>query len=403
MYKLSLKKVGAATMFSGAAFTFSIIASSAYGQEINVGFVGDLSATAGAGLGVAAVAGIDAAIEDINKSGGVLGRKLKLIIRDDQGQPARSIANVTELIDSEKVAAIFGPSNSGNAMAWKRIPNEKKTVAFMVIAEATDITKPVSPGSDNYIFRDALYDRAQAGALTAYAEKVGAKKIGFLSENSGYGSSGLRDLQAQAKADDLNVVASEKLDATDTDMTSQLTKLKGAGVDTVLMWATGSAAGQVMRSMEKIDYFPIVLGSGGISTGSFLDAAGTKLAGKPLSVRTVMSPETESQKQLFKRVESKLPNPTNFTWAIQGYDGVVLLAAAMRQAKSTEGPQVRDALENLATPVSGVFKTYDKPFSKTNHEALTSADVKFVRWTNGNVQFYSDNTTKSLNLGEPKH
>ena len=70
--------------------------------------------------------GLQAAIDDVNAAGGVLGRKLTLVIRDDLSQPPKSIQNMSDLIDNEKVVAVFGPTNSGNALAWKHIPNQKK-------------------------------------------------------------------------------------------------------------------------------------------------------------------------------------------------------------------------------------------------------------------------------------
>ncbi|HSW20027.1 MAG TPA: ABC transporter substrate-binding protein [Ramlibacter sp.] len=392
----------AATGFKALALAGAMFAAhaSAQSQDIKLGFVGDMTASPTAGVGIAGVAGIEAAIEDINKAGGLLGRKLSLIVRDDQGQPARSIQGVTELIDSEKVVALFGPSNSGNAMAWKRIPNEKKVPVMVVIAEATDVTKPMTPDGENYMFRDTMYDRAQTAALTAYAKKNGAKKVGLITETTGYGEGGLRDLQVQAKAAGLDVVAAEKIAVADTDMTSQLTKLKAAGVDTVLAWCQGTPMGLLLRSMEKLNYFPTLLSAGGATTNSFYDAAGPALASKAISVRTIWAPVTEPQQKLFKRVEGKLTNPVVFYGSVQAYDGVMLLAAAIRQAGSVEGLKVREALENLQAPVQGIFKSYDKPFSRANHEALVPSDARFVRWNNGKVGEYTDAVTKSLTAAE---
>ena len=103
-----------------------LISGTAVAQEIKLGFNGDLSASPSAQSGQAAVLGIRAAIEDVNAAGGVLGRNLTLVVRDDLSQPPKSIQNMSDLIDNEKVVTIFGPTNSGNAMAWKHIPNQKK-------------------------------------------------------------------------------------------------------------------------------------------------------------------------------------------------------------------------------------------------------------------------------------
>ena len=104
----------------------SIVAAGAQAQDIKLGFNGDLSASPSAQSGQAAVLGLQAAIDDINAAGGVLGRKLTLVVRDDLSQPPKSIQNMSDLIDNEKVVAVFGPTNSGNALAWKHIPTQKK-------------------------------------------------------------------------------------------------------------------------------------------------------------------------------------------------------------------------------------------------------------------------------------
>ena len=109
----------------GAA-TFGAFAFGATAQDIKLGYNGDLSASPSAQSGQAAVLGMEAAIDDINAAGGVLGKKLTLVIRDDVSQPPKSIQNMSDLIDNEKVVAVFGPTNSGNAMAWKHIANQKK-------------------------------------------------------------------------------------------------------------------------------------------------------------------------------------------------------------------------------------------------------------------------------------
>src|SRR6478752_6785417 len=152
------------------AAAFSVTAFGASAQDIKLGFNGDLSASPSALSGQAATLGLQAAIDDVNKAGGVLGRKLTLVVRDDLSQPPKSIQNMSDLIDNEKVVAVFGPTNSGNAMAWKHIPNQKKIPVLNPISSATDITKPVSAGADNYMFRVSMVDREQISGLLAYTK-----------------------------------------------------------------------------------------------------------------------------------------------------------------------------------------------------------------------------------------
>lgn len=373
-----------------------LVSALAHAQDIKLGFNGDLSASPSAQSGKAGVLGIQAAIDDINAAGGVLGKKLTLVVRDDQSQPPKSIQNMSDLIDNEKVAAVLGPTNSGNALAWRHLPNQKKVVSMGMIASGTDITKPMSPGAENYMFRVSMVDREQVAGLVAYVVKSGAKKIGLLAETTGYGQGGLKDLEDICKVQGITPVAVDKFAVSDTDMTSQLGKMKAAGVETVLVWAQGTPIGQLMRSMEKINYFPQVLTSWAADNITFFDAAGKALAGKPIFQRTMVNPSTPMQTKLYERIGSKLAAPSSFPFAAHGYDATLLLAAAMKQAGSIEGPKVREALENLQAPVAGVMKTYNKPFSKTDREGLDAKDLVFVRWEGDKLVPYSDAVLKSL-------
>jgi branched-chain amino acid transport system substrate-binding protein len=268
----------------------------AQAQDIKLGFNGDLSASPSAQSGAAGVLGIQAAIEDVNAAGGVLGRKLVLVIRDDQAQPPKSIQNITELIDGEKVTMVFGPTNSGNALAWKHIPNQKKIVSMGMIGGGTDITKSMNADADNYMFRVSIVDREQVVGLMAYAKKANAKKLGLLAETTGYGQGGLKDMQEIAALQGLEIASVERMGVADTDVTSQLNKMKSAGVDTIVIWAQGTPTGQLMRSMEKINYFPNVLSSWAADNITFYDAAGKTLSEKPVFMRTMVMPRRPNKK-----------------------------------------------------------------------------------------------------------
>jgi len=379
------------------------IAAAAQAQDIKLGYNGDLSASPSAQSGQAAVLGMQAAIDDINAAGGVLGKKLALVVRDDTSQPPKSIQNMSDLIDNEKVVAVFGPTNSGNAMAWKHIPNQKKIPVIGNVGSGTDITKPMSAGADNYMFRVSMVDREQVAALMAYVKKNSASKVvGLMAETTGYGQGGLKDMQEIADLQGIKIAATERFAVGDTDMTSQLNKMKAAGVDTLVVWAQGTPIAQLMRSMEKINYFPAVLSSWAADNVTFYDAAGKTLAEKPLFMRTVSENRTPAQQKLFDRVGGKLKAPSSFSFSLHGYDSVLLLSQAIKQAGTTDGPAVKAALEDLKTPVSGLLKTYDKPFSKKQHEALTAKDFVWIKWKDGKLVSYSDPIVSGLSAPDFK-
>jgi len=373
-------------------------------QDLKLGYNGDLSASPSAQSGHAAVLGMQAAVDDINAAGGVLGRKFTIVTRDDQSQPPKSIQNMSDLIDNEKVIAVFGPTNSGNAMAWKHIPNQKKIPVIGNVGSGTAITHPMSPGADNYMFRVSMVDRDQIGALMAYVKKnPAAKVVGLMAETTGYGAGGLKDMQEIAELQGIKIVATERFAVSDTDMTSQLNKLKAANVDTVVVWAQGTPIAQLVRSMEKINYFPVTLTSWAADNITFYDAAGKALANKPIFMRTVSETRTPVQQKLYDRIGAKLKAPSSFSFALHGYDSVQLLAAALKQANSADGTAIKNALEDLRAPVAGVLKTYNKPFSKAQHEALTAGDFVWIKWNDGKLEPYSDPIIKGLAAGDYKY
>jgi branched-chain amino acid transport system substrate-binding protein len=385
----------------GAALGILVV--SAQAADIKLGFNGDLSASPSALSGQAATLGLQAAIDDVNKAGGVLGDKLTLVIRDDLSQPPKSIQNMSDLIDNEKVVAVFGPTNSGNALAWKRIPDEKHVPVIGTIGSGTAITYPLNASTPNYMFRVSMVDREQVAGLMAYVKKhAQSKVIGYLAETTGYGQGGLKDIQDIGKLQGIKPACLERFGVSDTDMTSQLNKCKQAGVDTIVVWAQGTPLGQLMRSMQKINYFPLTLMSWAADNQSFYEAAGKSLAEKPIFMRTITENRTPRQDELYKRIVGKMKSPSAFGFAAQSYDAVMLLSMAIKQANSTDGAKIKQALEDLNGKYDGMMKTYIKPFSPTDHEALTAKDYQWAHWQDGKLVPYKDQVIAALGAGDIK-
>ncbi len=314
------------------------LGAAAQAQDIRNGFNADQSGTGAAELGVAARHGFDLAIEDINKAGGLLGRKLVGLVRDDTGAPPKSIQNMTELIDSEKVAAVIGPTNSGNALAWLHLPQQKKVPVIVPVATATDITKRYEKEGQNYIFRVSMVDREQVALLLAYAVKASkARKIAFIADTTGFGQQGTKDLTEVLALHGQQPVAVEKFGPKDTDMTSQLAKIRDAGADTLVVYGLADANAQLLRSMEKINYFPTTLGTWGNMSTPLLNIAGQKLAEHIIFATSTAEDSNARAVALAGRVRQRYPQLPTFVAAAQSYDAVMLLAAAVRQANSTDG------------------------------------------------------------------
>jgi branched-chain amino acid transport system substrate-binding protein len=178
--------------------------------------------------------------------------------------------------------------------------------------------------------------------------------------------------------------------------------MKAAGVDTIVVWAQGTPTGHLLRSMEKINYFPLFLSSWAADNKSFFDAAGSALAERPIFMRTITDDRSATQQKLLDRISARLASPTAFAFTAHGYDAMMLFAEAAKQAGSVDGPKVREALESLKAPYEGFMKTYKAPFSATEHEALTTADFKWAHWKDGKLLSYSDDVIKGLTLADFK-
>lgn len=382
--------------FAKTAIAAAIVSGTAYAQDIKIGYNADMSGSGVAELGISGRWGFEAAIEDINKAGGIMGRKVVGVIRDDLGTPPKSIQNMTELIDNEKVSAVVGPANSGNALAWLHLPQQKKIPVVVPIATGSEITTRYANDAQNYLFRISMVDREQSALLAAYAVKHSTgKKIAVLADSTGYGQGGTKDATAILELHGVKPVAVEKFGPKDTDITSQLSKIKAAGADTVIVYGLADGTAQVLRSMEKINYLPTTLGAWGNLSSLFPKMTGAKLSEHLIMAASTTEDTNAKTKALGERVRKNFPTLTTFPCAAQSYDSVMLIAAAMKQANSTDGAKVAAALENLQG-VEGVIKTYNKPFTKTMHEGLSVNDFYLARWKGDTVVKFEDSVTKGF-------
>ncbi len=328
-------------------------------------------------MGVSMRDGVRMAADEINKSGGVLGRQLLLVERDDEAKNERGVQIAQEMINKEKVAATVGFINSGVALAATRFYQDAKIPVMNNVATATIITRQFDDQPENYIFRNAAADSIQAKMIVEEAVlRRGYKKVAILSDSTNYGQLGRDDLEKALAAKSVKAVAVEKFNIKDVDMTAQLLKAKEAGAEVILTYAIGPELAQIANGMTKLGWKVPMIGSWTLSMANFIDNAGPGGEGARMPQTFVQEPTTPKRQSFiinylktFNPKNARIDSPVS---AAQGYDSVYLLAAAMKQAGSTEGPKVKAALEDLKTPVEGVVTTYNKPFTKSDHEAITA-------------------------------
>jgi branched-chain amino acid transport system substrate-binding protein len=374
--------VAAAAMFTTGA----------YAADIKLGVSGPFTGGS-ASMGVSMRDGVRLAAKEINAAGGVNGNKLVLVERDDEAKNERGVQIAQELINNEKVVATLGFINTGVSLAAQRFYQDAKIPVMNNVATGTIVTKQFPNAAENYIFRNAAADNIQAPMIAKEAvEKRGLKKVAILADSTNYGQLGREDLEKALKGYGVTPVATEKFNIGDVDMTSQLLKAKNAGADVILTYAIGPELAQIANGMAKLGWKKPMIGSWTLSMASFIDTAGKNGNGATMPETFIQSPATTPKRKAFVDAYLKDFKPKNGiiaspVSAAQGYDSVYLLAAAIKQANSTEGPKILAALENLNTPVDGVVMTYNKPFSKTDHEAIKAKDVVMGVVENGRVEF----------------
>lgn len=370
----------------------AMLSTGAYAADIKLGLSGPFTGGS-ASMGVSMRDGVRLAVKEINAAGGINGNKIVLVERDDEAKNERGVQIAQELINNEKVVATLGYINTGVALASQRFYQDAKIPVMNNVATGSILTKQFPNAPENYIFRNAAPDNIQAPLIAKEAvEKRGLKKVAILADSTNYGQLGREDLEKALKTYGVTPVAVEKFNIGDVDMTSQLLKAKNAGAEVILTYAIGPELAQIANGMAKLGWKKPMIGSWTLSMASFIDTAGKNGNGATMPQTYIQSPSTTPKRKAFQAAylnefKPKNNNIASPVSAAQGYDSVYLLAAAIKQANSTEGPKIVAALQDLKAPVDGVVITYNKPFSATDHDAIKMKDVVMGVVENGRVEF----------------
>jgi branched-chain amino acid transport system substrate-binding protein len=357
-------------------------------ELIKVGLVA--SKTGGSALaGESIQRGLEIAIDEVNAAGGIKGKKLRLEVRDDEGNPSKGIAAVRQLIESEKVVAVFGGLHSPVSLAMMPVFQELQTPYIGTWAAATGITE--NDQKPNFMFRVSARDDFVDKFLVDHAtNKIGATKPGIILENTPWGESNQVGLTKSLSERNIAPAGIERFNWGDTDMSPPLLRLRENGADCLIMIANAPEGAQVVRSLKKIQWEVPVVSHWGISGGRFSELAGEG-ADKVQFVQTYsfFGDQSVTGRRVIEAMKKKygLSGPEDIASPVgtaNAYDALHLLATALSQAQKPGGPELRNALENIKR-YEGLIKTYEPPFSPTNHDALSSKDYILVSWKDGKI------------------
>ncbi len=384
-----------------ALMLIAVMTSPAKAQNIRIGLSGPFSGGSSP-MGESMRNGIRLAVQEINAIGGIHGRTIELIERDDQANNELGAKIATELTRM-KVTASIGIVNTGVGLASIDTYQQARIPLMIAVSTGPVLTRRYAPPASpaNFIFRVSPTLDLEARMLAADLKKRGISKVALLADDTPYGDSGTNAFAAAARQAAVELVTTQRFKIGDTDMTRQLKSARAAGAQAVVGWGIGPELAQVARGMMSMAWRVPLMGSWTLSMRNFIDAAGSAGEGALLP-QTFIQDAGSAAKNSFllayrRHFNSDLiPSPMS---AAQGYDGMHLLALALRQSKTLDGDAIRRALENLESRYQGVVTSYEKPFTSQDHDAISANMMVIARVSGGRVDYaYREDQQRSALL-----
>ncbi|MEJ8850747.1 ABC transporter substrate-binding protein [Variovorax rhizosphaerae] len=333
-------------------------------ETIRIGWLSSLTGPLSTGA-IAENKGVEFAVDQLNKAGGISGRKLELLTRDTAGDPTKAVNFANQLVFQDKVHFILGPVNSGEALPTVPIV-ARAGVPNLLITALESQTDPVKyPRAFRTIFVNEQWLRASHN----YAINVlKAKKIAIIGDTSGYGTATVKQSTEMLAAIGITPVYTVLVDSNRTSLTDEMAKAKAAGAEIVMPWtaSTGLLA-RILNARGDMQWDVPVLGHVGI-----MSTAMKALLNKPeywekayaVGLKNMTygadGKLPESTRQLMEAIRPTLGGGTidfSFGWIATGYDLVKVIEHAVKTAGSTDPAAIQKALEGTRD-FKGYYATY---------------------------------------------
>jgi len=324
---------------------------------------------------------------DINAKGGIKGpdgklHPLKLVIYDDASDETKAVLAAKKLIDEDKVTAIIGTTLSGTSLAILDTV-QKAEVPLVSCAAAIKIVEPAA--ERRWVFKTPQSDHLIVGALVDHLKAKGLTKVGWLNVDYAFGQLGWIEFEKAAQKAGLTVAANEKFGQKDVDMTAQMTRVKAAGPQAVVVWSIPPSASIATKNYGDLGMTMPLFQSHGVGNKTFIQLAGpasngvTFPAGKLLVAEQL--PDSDAQKAVllaYARDFEARVGPRN-TFGGHAWDAVQLVVRAMERA-GTDRAGVRSAIEGTRNfyGITGVFD-----FSPSDHNGLDRRAVTMIQIVDG--------------------
>jgi len=322
-------------------------------------------------------------VDELNAGGGVLGRKLELVHYDTAGQAKEAVTFVKRLIQNDAVDVIVGGSSTGDTMA--AIPEvEKAEIPLLSLAGGVEIVEPVK----KWVFKTPHTDRMAAIRIFEDMKKRGITRLALITGDGGFDKSGRKQVLELAPKYGLEIVADESYGNKDTDMTTQLTKIRATDAQAILNFGFGAAPAIVTRNVRQLGIALPVYQSHGVASKKFIEMAGDAAEGVRLPAAALVVAEqladTDPQKKVLldykTRFEAKHGEVSTFGG--HAYDGLFIAVEAIKRAKGTDKAKVRDEIEKTKGFVgtAGVFNMTPEDHMGLSVDAFKLLEVRKGNW-----------------------
>lgn len=322
-------------------------------------------------------------VDEINKAGGVKGRKIELITYDTGGDATKAVQLANKLVKNDNVVAIIGPSTTGDSMAIIPVV-EKAGIPLISCAAGSKITEPVK----KWVFKTAQNDGLAVARIYEQLKKEKKTKVAILTVSDGFGSSGREQLKAQAKVHGIQIISDDTYGPKDTDMTAQLAKIRGSQAQAVICWGTNPGPAVVARNAKQLGLKIPLYMSHGVSSKKFIELAGDAAEGIRLPSGKVLVadllPKTDRQKGSLLAFIKDYQNHYKAEgdhFGGHAWDAVMLLKGAIERGGDTPAG-IRNALEatrNFAG-IGGVFNFSPRDHAGLTKDAFTLVEVRKKDW-----------------------
>jgi branched-chain amino acid transport system substrate-binding protein len=397
---------GLVRLLGSAGLTIFLLLSappvSAAEESLKIGLTGPFTGGS-APMGNSMRLGVRMAVEEINEYvGGVLGRRIELVERDDEANPQKGAAIAQELIERQKVVATIGIVNTGVGLTSIDHYQKAKVPLIVAVATGSELTARYAPTSErkSFIFRVSPRTEVSARFLARHLVRDrGFQRIAILADETGYGAAERADLEAALAALGVYPVTVQRFFVGDRDMKKQLAAAQRADAQVVVMFGVGPDLAAIARDRAAMGWSVPLYGSWAVQMRSFLDQAGA--AGEGVMAMQTFIPGSQNARHRqfvedFRRRYGDKAMESAMS-AAQGYDAMRLLFSALEAAQSSNGDRVRTALEQLDRGVEGVVTTYIRPFSDRDHDAITENMLVLGVVRNGKIDYaYEEDARRSL-------